>query len=608
MKTPFIKLKKSFTALLVVIAFSLTSCRTNDEDGRIIQIADPIVGGKEVSKTVLGTVLDEDGKPIVGAEVKVHGKIALTDESGVFKLEEIKVPENRCVMKAVKNGYFTAVRAVDPSQKDQLYAQFVMMKSEVTHSLEGAVGGKATLSNGAEVDIPAKGLVNSSGEIYTGKINLVVRYLNPTSRGFGVVVPGGDMLAQRTNRSTSILYSYGILRVLLKSEDGEDLQIAPGKTSTITMPVQPDQIANAPATIPLWYFDEEKGLWIEEGYAEKQGDRYIGTVKHFTDWNCDDPKEWAIIKGRLVDCDGVGSGGNIGFGQQTSDIVMDTDTDNQTGFFEVRVPIGITIPVVIQNPLFLAHLDRDTKGKVIVMVPPLTQGQIYDVGDLQPYPCTSTISGKFKSSKGETVKSMSFSSGSGALSIGKVTSTFSIPGIPSEIPLTLTVQTGSGKTITKQFQTAGPGETFNLGEISLDTDVSLGVTSFIVEGDGFANKKFTIDSSFEPRGWYQQNEDVTEIRLGGSAEDVELSLQFAGNSKTTSTALASSIKITDGTRGVLNYYDTSQNPIKLTITRYDLEGGVIEGTFSGVYQRWKNNKWEEITVKEGRFSVRHVGE
>jgi hypothetical protein len=57
------------------------------------------------------------------------------------------------------------------------------------------------------------------------------------------------------------------------------------------MPVDASLMSMAPTTIPLWYFDEAKGYWIEEGEANLAGNYYIGTVKHFSFWNCDIPAE-----------------------------------------------------------------------------------------------------------------------------------------------------------------------------------------------------------------------------------------------------------------------------------------------------------------------------
>ena len=39
--------------------------------------------------------------------------------------------------------------------------------------------------------------------------------------------------------------------------------------------------------MPLWYFDEVAGLWKEQGFSRKVGNRYIGNVSHFTIWNND---------------------------------------------------------------------------------------------------------------------------------------------------------------------------------------------------------------------------------------------------------------------------------------------------------------------------------
>jgi len=65
------------------------------------------------------------------------------------------------------------------------------------------------------------------------------------------------------------------------------LQLATGKNATVTFPIATATQSTAPATIPLWFFDETKGMWIEQGSATKTGNTYVGTVSHFTWWNCD---------------------------------------------------------------------------------------------------------------------------------------------------------------------------------------------------------------------------------------------------------------------------------------------------------------------------------
>src|SRR6185312_12452020 len=84
-----------------------------------------------------------------------------------------------------------------------------------------------------------------------------------------------------------VITSYGMLAVELESLTGEKLQIAPGNTATLMIPVPPSVASSAPSTISLWYVNEQTGAWQEEGTAQKNGNFYVGEVKHFSFWNCD---------------------------------------------------------------------------------------------------------------------------------------------------------------------------------------------------------------------------------------------------------------------------------------------------------------------------------
>jgi len=60
-----------------------------------------------------------------------------------------------------------------------------------------------------------------------------------------------------------------------------------GSAVEMRMRVSTDQLSTAPATIPMWYFDEQKGVWIEEGTGNLQGNEYVADLAHFSFWNCD---------------------------------------------------------------------------------------------------------------------------------------------------------------------------------------------------------------------------------------------------------------------------------------------------------------------------------
>jgi hypothetical protein len=81
------------------------------------------------------------------------------------------------------------------------------------------------------------------------------------------------------------------------------LQLKGDVPAELTFPIPAGMESNPPATIPLWSFNEEKGIWIEEGFATLQGNVYVGTTTHFSWVNLDEPARRVTIKGKVVDCE-----------------------------------------------------------------------------------------------------------------------------------------------------------------------------------------------------------------------------------------------------------------------------------------------------------------
>jgi hypothetical protein len=98
----------------------------------------------------------------------------------------------------------------------------------------------------------------------------------------------GDLKSVSNSNQPGVLQSFGVVAVEINDATGNKLQLANGKTANITMPIPSELQNNAPASIPLWYFDNEKGVWKREGKATKQASNYVGVVSHFTFWNVGD--------------------------------------------------------------------------------------------------------------------------------------------------------------------------------------------------------------------------------------------------------------------------------------------------------------------------------
>ena len=108
-------------------------------------------------------VVDEDGKAVGGAEVKIPDQLTTT-ANGTFWFEKVATPANWCVVKPTKVGCFAGFQAFTPDPVRQHDTRIVLMRSETTHQFTASRRGNITLNNGSKVQIPANGLVKAMGE------------------------------------------------------------------------------------------------------------------------------------------------------------------------------------------------------------------------------------------------------------------------------------------------------------------------------------------------------------------------------------------------------------------------------------------------------------
>jgi hypothetical protein len=97
------------------------------------------------------------------------------------------------------------------------------------------------------------------------------------------------------------LETFGMIGVELKGSSGQDLKVKTGQKADLLFPIPAAILANAPATIDLWHYDETKARWVQEGKATKSGNNYLAQVSHFSFWNCDAPFPLVEFCAKLVD-------------------------------------------------------------------------------------------------------------------------------------------------------------------------------------------------------------------------------------------------------------------------------------------------------------------
>lgn len=256
--------------------------------------------GNPFSARFIGKVINEDNNPVSGVTISVGLSVTTTDANGVFSIESASVFEKFAYIKASKDGFIEGSRALVPTDGIN-QVTIMLLDLDITATINSGETSTVDLPNGTQVILDGN-YVNQQGANYTGAVRVVLKHLNPDNENMEFQMPG-MLFAENTNGSPRVLETYGMIAVELRGSSGEELNIADGSNAEISVPV-PQNATNAPASIPLWYFDEDNGYWKEEGQALLQGNRYVGNVTHFSFWNCDAPFPYVQFCVTLEDTNG----------------------------------------------------------------------------------------------------------------------------------------------------------------------------------------------------------------------------------------------------------------------------------------------------------------
>ncbi len=252
------------------------------------------------NSSVSGFVTDENDVAVNGALVKVGTATTTTDKSGYFEVSNVQVIQNAALITVIQPGYFKGIKTYLATESKGAFVRIKLIPKTNVGSIDAATGGTVTL-NGMSIILPASAVINAgTNAVYTGAVSVAAQWLNPTVNDLERKMPG-DLRGIDSIGELKKLTTYGMAAVELTGENGELLQIAPGKKATLKINIPASILGAAPANLPLWYFDENIGLWRQEGFAVKTGSQYIGGVGHFSFWNCDVPANYIKFSGNFVD-------------------------------------------------------------------------------------------------------------------------------------------------------------------------------------------------------------------------------------------------------------------------------------------------------------------
>lgn len=231
---------------------------------------------------VQGVITDLNNSPLSNGTVSGGTATATTDANGKFTLSKVQFNTDTVVLLVTKNGFFEGAKKFVSSNHTVSNATIQLIPKTVSGTIAASSGGNVSIPGGGSVNFIGGFINASTGNAYSGNVSVSAYRLDPLNPNFSAYAPG-DLKAGGANNPQGTFQSFGVVIVEMNDASGNKLQLAPGKAATVTLPTALQ--GKAPAAVPLWYFDNIKGAWKQDGVANKDGSNYISTVSHFSSWN-----------------------------------------------------------------------------------------------------------------------------------------------------------------------------------------------------------------------------------------------------------------------------------------------------------------------------------
>ena len=229
--------------------------------------------------TVL-VIVKKGDKLVSGAKVTLGSNTATSNVDGVVEFKNVSLSSSGELLKVESSQCFTQYQRVFTGTKSiEIKMQYLYPYYKPFDSSKGSLPSDIFY-------FQPNRIVDANGNPFDGMVNISFQTFRPDN-----MEGAPDFRAIDSKNTPVTLASFGMFCAELTDNQGNKLQLKPGTKAIVKVDIDPNLLANAPKTIPQWYFDEQKGYWIEEGEAILKGDFYEMAIPHFSYWNCDSPYE-----------------------------------------------------------------------------------------------------------------------------------------------------------------------------------------------------------------------------------------------------------------------------------------------------------------------------
>lgn len=205
-----------------------------------------------------GTVVNLQGQPVAGAVVSTpDGAQTTTTPTGAFTLSSLPAT-TRLAVSVDAPGYDGTTAIYEVRAGVLLTRPIRIQPLAPPVVLPAGAGGSVPIAGGGQVIIPPNAFAGAGPGT---PVTVRATYIDPTSPTQFSTAPG-DFTGRTFSNALVQIESFGMLSVDVRDPQGQRLDLAPGQQAVLQFP---GRGGTAPATRPLWRFDTQQGVWVEEG-------------------------------------------------------------------------------------------------------------------------------------------------------------------------------------------------------------------------------------------------------------------------------------------------------------------------------------------------------
>ncbi|OFX61062.1 MAG: hypothetical protein A2046_15805 [Bacteroidetes bacterium GWA2_30_7] len=277
--------KLLFTLAVVFLAtiIIVSSCKKKEEE------PDPEPTPSTIS--ISGTVYDEVGAKVADVAITANDKSGTTDANGAFSITGITKPSGKLAVYFKKANYISASRFETVSSTLTIDVSLISLTSGIATQKTFVAADGGTLNIGSETSLtlpPNSTFKDASGNPFTDSVTVNMAYVDPTSDNSNRLLEGSSQMLDDAGNQ---LESFGVLRVEIMDNAGNPITFEGDSltksAANVGVAIAPTKLTTSPQTVTLYSYNTQKSAYVSSGAtASKVGGQYVGTVSHFSSWNC----------------------------------------------------------------------------------------------------------------------------------------------------------------------------------------------------------------------------------------------------------------------------------------------------------------------------------